>query len=232
MTTGSEMQPGSDMPWQIPDDWAVELQFGHVIVVPANIHSGALSPRGYIVYAHDDQPSTHGQHFVLDPDKLRETFGFLERTGYTYQGFRPWLYQAPAEHTTVSEVGTVIAQYSDRLTELREAAEDDGRVAWTWTRSIDVQQIEGNVTETIIENDDPPPNVSFEGRHYEAVESSAGLQRRGGDERGREFVSWNYESQEGRLLFILQWGERDFAAYEGACVEEYQFTDILPGGKV
>lgn len=113
-----------------------------------------------------------------------------------------------------------------------EAAEDDGRVEWTWTRSIDLQQIEEDVSGTIIEKDDPPPNVSFEGRHYEAVESSAGLQRRGGDERAREFVSWSYESKEGRLLFILQWGERDFAAYEGACVEEYQFTDILPGGKV
>ena len=113
-----------------------------------------------------------------------------------------------------------------------EAAEDDGRVEWTWTRSIDLQQIEEDVSGTIIEKDDPPPDVSFEGRRYEAVESSAGLQRRGGDERAREFVSWNYESKEGRLLFILQWGERDFAAYEGACVEEYQFTDILPGGKV
>jgi hypothetical protein len=112
-----------------------------------------------------------------------------------------------------------------------EAVEDDGRVEWTWTQRIDIQEIQENVVGTIIETDDPPQEVRYEGRLYEAVESSAGLQRAGGEGRAREFVNWSYEAKEGRMLFISQWGERDFAAYEGICVEEYQFTDILPGGK-
>ena len=138
MTTGSEMQTGSNMPWQIPDDWAADLQSGHVIVAPANTHSGALSSRGYIVYAYDEQQPAHRQDFILDLDKLRETFGLLERTGYTYQGFRPWLYQRPAEVATVFEVATAIAQYRDRLAALREAAEDDG-IAWNKDSAQDFQ---------------------------------------------------------------------------------------------
>ena len=48
---------------------------------------------------------------------------------------------------------------------------------------------------------------------------------------GREFVSWNFETQDGRLLFLVQWSEQRIAAYEGEYVEEYSFTDILPGGQ-
>ena len=113
-----------------------------------------------------------------------------------------------------------------------EAVEEDGKVEWTWTLRIGIEQIEEDVVGAIIETDDPPQEVRFEGRLYEAVESSAGLQRKDGEGEGREFVNWSYESKEGRVLFMSQWGERDFAAYEGISVEEYQFTDILPGGTI
>ena len=38
-------------------------------------------------------------------------------------------------------------------------------------------------------------------------------------------------SRDGRVLFVVQWGEQRFTAYEGEYVEEYSFTDILPGGE-
>ena len=80
----------------------------------------------------------------------------------------------------------------------------------------------------IIENEDPPETIRYSGKQYKGTESSAGLYRKNAEGEGREFVIWSFESGEGRLLYISQWGEREFSAYEGENVQEYQFTDILP----
>jgi hypothetical protein len=110
-----------------------------------------------------------------------------------------------------------------------ERAKADGKVEWTLTRAIGLNQISEEVARVIKEQDDPPQEIHFEQRSYTAVEASAGLMQPDGEGNGREFVSWSYESSDERLLFISQWGEADFTAYEGEVVEEYQFTDILPG---
>ena len=112
---------------------------------------------------------------------------------------------------------------------LLERAEDDGRIEWTFTGRIEINQVEEPVIDHIVTHDDPPETITYQGRSYHAVESSAGLMREQGEGEGAEFVSWSYEGENDRLLFITQWGERDFKAYEGIYAEEYQFTDILPG---
>ena len=112
-----------------------------------------------------------------------------------------------------------------------EREEDDGQVEWSLTRRIRIARIQEPVVDRIRAGEDPPEVIHFEGRRYEAVECSAGLFYEGGGGEGREFVEWNYESGEERLLSISQWGENDFSAYEGEYVEEYQFTDILPGAE-
>lgn len=109
-----------------------------------------------------------------------------------------------------------------------ERAVEDGKASWTLTRSINPGDIEGDIVAEIIANEDPPEVVRFAGRKYEGSESSAGLYRKDGEGEGREFVNWSFEAAAGRVLYVSQWGERDFAAYEGEYVEEYQFTDILP----
>ena len=110
-----------------------------------------------------------------------------------------------------------------------ERSEDDGRIEWTFTRRIEINQIEEPLIDHVLENDDPPQTVTYQGKRYDAVETNAGLMREGGEGEGVEFVNWSYEGAEDRVLFITQWGERDFVAYEGSYAEEYQFTDILPG---
>lgn len=119
-------------------------------------------------------------------------------------------------------------------TEVRflERVEEDGKVEWTLTRKIQINQIEENIIDIIVEFDDPPEEIHYQERLYKAVESSAGILRDADeDEGGREFVNWSYEEDGDRVLFITQWGERDFMACEGTYVEEYQFTDILPGSQ-
>ncbi|MBT3880259.1 MAG: DUF4178 domain-containing protein [Candidatus Scalindua sp.] len=45
-----------------------------------------------------------------------------------------------------------------------------------------------------------------------------------------EFLYWDYyDLSEEKTLTIEQWGEDKFDASVGNYVEEYQFTNILPG---
>jgi hypothetical protein len=111
-----------------------------------------------------------------------------------------------------------------------ERDEEDGRAFWTLVRRIALDQIQEKVAQAIAKGGDPPEELHCAGQLYTGVDSAAGLYRKDGKGPEQEFVSWSFESEEGRVLFISQWGERDFSAHEGEYVEEYQFTDILPGG--
>ena len=119
-----------------------------------------------------------------------------------------------------------------------ERAEDDGQIEWTLTRRVPLGEVEGDVAGVILDGGDPPEVVTYMDRAYNAVESSTGIRRPfddgggeeevGDDDEGGEFVSWSYEGEDRRVLYVLQRGEREFVAYEGEYVEEYQFTEILP----
>ncbi len=118
-----------------------------------------------------------------------------------------------------------------------ERSEEDGKTEWTLTRSIAVDDIEQDVIAAISADRDPPDTIYFDSRAYEATESDSGVQRdvdRDGSTSASEertFVNWCYAAEDGRVLFVVQWGEQRFTAYEGEYVEEYSFTDILPGGE-
>jgi hypothetical protein len=106
--------------------------------------------------------------------------------------------------------------------------EKDGE-QWALTAQIPLREIREEVARAIAGQGDPPEELHYQERGYRAVASSAGEYREGGRGLGREFVVWSYESAGGeRVLFVSQWSEREFRAYEGQYVEEYQFTDILP----
>lgn len=123
-----------------------------------------------------------------------------------------------------------------------ERAEDDGQIEWTLTRRVSLGEVEGDVAGAILDGRDPPEVVTYKDRAYHAVESSTGIQRPADadpdeeeadqeetdEDVGGEFASWSYESEDRRVLYAIQRGEREFVAYEGEYVEEYQFTDILP----
>jgi hypothetical protein len=111
-----------------------------------------------------------------------------------------------------------------------EGSEADGRMVWTLTQAVDFFSFAGGLAEAIESAGDPPEMVQWSGDTYHAVESSAGLYRESGKEE-RPFVSWSYEGNGGSLLFISQWGDRDFSAYVGQRVEAYEFSDILPAAK-
>ena len=51
---------------------------------------------------------------------------------------------------------------------------------------------------------------------------------KGGSGEALSFVAWDFEDEE-QFLTIEQWGETKFDIQVGFKVEEYQFTNILPG---
>lgn len=160
--------------------------------------------------------------YLVDYDLA--TWEVVGRNSYDYDGFitREW------ELKNANEV---------RFLEL---AVDDAQQEWTLTRASSLGDIQEDVLVSFDEEDEPPETLTMGERTYAGVESDAGVQRREGGSgdssagapamQEREFVSWSYESDDDRLLYLVRWGERDVSVYEGHRVEAYQFTDILPGG--
>ena len=166
----------------------------------------------------DEEESTYQEYslstmkvgFLVDYDL--KTWQVTGRGSYDYEGYstEEWELQA------------------DDQVRFLERAVEDGKAYWTLTRAIGIDEIDGDIAAAIIADGDPPETVRFEGDEYVGSTSDAGLYRKDGTDTEREFVNWSFEGEEGKVLFISQWGERDFAAYAGLEVEEYQFTDILP----
>lgn len=101
-----------------------------------------------------------------------------------------------------------------------------------WELSEEVKNIEVNkIFDYIKENEDPPEELDFSSRKYFLDESGAGHFCRDGKRPGVECIMWFYSDEHEKNFFsIYQWGENDFTAYKGTPVEEYQFTEITPGG--
>ncbi|HSR66817.1 MAG TPA: DUF4178 domain-containing protein [Acidobacteriota bacterium] len=108
--------------------------------------------------------------------------------------------------------------------------EVDDEAYWSLSRKIPLAAIDGDVRKTIIEQDDPPECITCKGRTYYLEESGAGYFFKNEQGSGEGFVYWSFaDESEKHYLTIEQWGETDFEASEGHPVEEYQFTNVLPG---
>jgi len=110
-----------------------------------------------------------------------------------------------------------------------ECKKDDG-VTYTLTRKIRISQIDADIPAYINQNDDPPDEITYNDVAYEADSSSLGRYFKNGQGTGEEFIVWDYfDESETRTLSIEQWSDDQFEASVGEIVEDYQFTNILPG---
>lgn len=109
--------------------------------------------------------------------------------------------------------------------------EADG-VYWTLTRKVPLGMIDERLKKHIRQNGDPPQSIEHDGVSY-FMESYGGAQfYRNGRGPALPFLYWDYADQHReRVLTIEQWGDVEFHAYLGHYVEEYQFTNILPGSR-
>ncbi len=113
-----------------------------------------------------------------------------------------------------------------------ERMEDDD-VEWTLSKKMPIGKIEGNITRHIIENDDPPSQITVNGKSYYLDESGPAYMLPNGKGPRREMVFWDFiDDDDESFVTIEQWGEKEFEAAEGFYVEEYEFSNILPGGEI
>ncbi|MDM8538962.1 DUF4178 domain-containing protein [Desulfobacterales bacterium HSG17] len=108
--------------------------------------------------------------------------------------------------------------------------EADDEVEWIVSKPVSIARIGNKVRKHIEEHEDPPDEIVFESTTYYLDESGGGHFYKNGKSPGQAFISWDYEDDSGeKYLSIEQWGEDEFEASTGESVEEYQFTNILPG---
>ena len=109
-----------------------------------------------------------------------------------------------------------------------ERAEDD-EVEWSFSKKIPMGAIEGDIRQHIIEHENPPNQIICKGKTYYQDESGSGHMQKD-DQATKEFIYWDFiDEEDEHFVTIEQWGETEFEAAEGYYVEEYQFTNILPG---
>lgn len=100
---------------------------------------------------------------------------------------------------------------------------------WLVSQKIPQSQIERNVIDHIIEKEDPPKTISFEGEEFYLVEDGAGYFLQNGQEPATGFIYWTFENHnQTKVLTIEQWGDHEFELALGKYVQEYEFSDILP----
>jgi hypothetical protein len=111
-----------------------------------------------------------------------------------------------------------------------ERDQEDGEVEWSMCQKLSISELEGDIAGEIERNEDPPEIVTYKGKQFAFEEDNVGEYFRNGSDEGLSFVAWDFEDEaEEEFLTIEQWGETKFDMQVGFKVEEYQFTNILPG---
>lgn len=110
---------------------------------------------------------------------------------------------------------------------------EDDEVEWSIGKKVAVAALGSGIKQHIMDNDDPPGEITFKDVKYYLDESGPGKMYEDGANDGKEFIVWDFvDEDDEKFLSIEQWGETEFEAAAGFYVEEYQFTNILPGSDV
>ncbi len=142
-------------------------------------------------------------------------------------------YQVAARNCYKWEEGGVTDEWELKLGDqvfYLERIEEDGYVEWSLCQKFSISELEGDIAAHIQKHEDPPETVTLKGTSFHFEEDDIGEFFRGDSKEPMHFVSWDYEDESGqKFLTIEQWGETKFDLTLGFSVEEYQFSNILPG---
>ncbi len=101
---------------------------------------------------------------------------------------------------------------------------------WSLSRTISIGAMDGDIRRHILDHDDPPARIVFEGAEYHLDACYGGHMFPDGKGAGEQMIRWEFlDAAEKKFVGIEQHGETEFAAAAGFVVEEYEFTHLLPG---
>lgn len=110
-----------------------------------------------------------------------------------------------------------------------ESQEDDD-VEWSISRKIPIGMIGKPVTDHIIKHEDPPDMIIVREEAWYLDSSSPLKFFANGRGPGQPLIEWVFvDASQQKFITIEQWDEENFEAAEGQLVEEFEFTNILPG---
>ncbi len=105
----------------------------------------------------------------------------------------------------------------------------DDEVSWCWGTKIALAALTPDVRRSILDTEDPPRIVTWQGQQYHLEESGTGLFYREQGKEAEEFIYWELiDTQDKRFITIEQWDESDFTASYATYVERWQFSNVLP----
>lgn len=108
-----------------------------------------------------------------------------------------------------------------------EPAEDS---LWLVSRIHTRSTLPQLVYDYIIEHEEAPKQVEWQGSEYHLDEDSAADFFPDGEGPAKPLMAYDYEDEdEDHLLTIEQWDDHSFTVSHGTYEEEYRFSNILPG---
>jgi hypothetical protein len=116
--------------------------------------------------------------------------------------------------------------------EIYLSLENDGELEIAVTNKIRLMKLGEDLDDQIAENERPPKTITYEGVKYYRDNESPGYYRNTATterEKSIEMITWDYyDDDEEKTISIEQFGEREFEAYIGVYVEEFEFSNIIP----
>ena len=111
------------------------------------------------------------------------------------------------------------------------SVEEDDTLSLLWSEKVKVRSILKDLPNRIVEDNNPPESIAYNGMQFYLEEESPGYFKDLGDDHDEweELIAWDYEDEEGNYnLTIERWGERDFEASYGKYIDEFEISSILP----
>lgn len=94
---------------------------------------------------------------------------------------------------------------------------------------VELHAIDPGLTGQIIDNDEPPRELRYNGVIYHLKESNNAYWRDVTNSDWEPFVNWDYSDVSGeQLLTIERWGEEEFEASVGKKIKNHEISNILP----
>lgn len=111
------------------------------------------------------------------------------------------------------------------------SVEIDDEISLSISKKVRLTQIGEDLPAYIIDNDEPPNKIDFQGKSYFLEEESPGFFNDWSNKEDNwvEFISWDYLDKSGEhILSIERWNERKFEASHGKVIQEFEISNICP----
>ena len=107
----------------------------------------------------------------------------------------------------------------------------DNDLNLTLTKQIKIRKLDEDLVDIITKTEKAPSKLFWENEKYFLDEDSAGYCKDHSNKSNTwdELISYDYfNEEEDKIISITQWDDRNFEAFAGIVLKEYQIENIIP----